>query len=630
MRPTVGVLVAIASLATACGDDPVTAYFAVPGSSQGDDFYALPFPNDIHRNADGTLNLADLPTNSVITDTVRQLIERDNDGFGLNAAMFTRFSGGLDPASLPTPAESMTDDAAVYVVNIDADSDEVGTRIPVIASFREDGTRTILGNRLVVRPYPGFPLSEGTRYALVLTNRLRAASGGDVERDGDFSALMGTGGNAAIATARAAYAPLVAWLDAPGGDDRDDVVSAAVFTTQHATHIGPALRKGVFAAPAPVARDVAQTIAVSSYSMFRGLYDAPNFQSGDPPYTASGGRISIGADGAAVVQRTEAIRFALSVPSGAVPTNGFPICLYQHGTGGDYISFYDDGTAERLAAEGIAVISMDQVLHGPRDPTSSDPSINFFNLGNLVAGRDNPLQGAADAWSQLRLVKDMQIVDGSRTLKFDASKVSFYGHSQGGLTGPAFIAFEPTLTGAVLSGTGGTLYLSLLTKTEPVNFPELISVLVRDDPIDADNPTLALAQIAVERSDGINYAPFFVRKLRTAEGVTTPRHIYQTEGFTDRYSPNAVIEAFAIAVGGDIVQLPDTLELEGVTLRGRGVVSTPITNNMGNATAVLAQFKQVGSSDGHFVAMDVAAARKQVAKFLGTLAATGQATVVSP
>jgi len=280
------------------------------------------------------------------------------------------------------------------------------------------------------------------------------------------------------------------------------------------------------------------------------------------------------------------------------------------------------------------VISTDQVLHGPRDPSGTDPAIAFFNFNNLYAGRDNPLQGAADAWSQMRLAIGLQFTDGARTIKFDASHVTFFGHSQGGLTGPAFIAFEPGLEGAVLSGTGGVLYLSLLTKTEPVNFPDLIATLIRDEPVDEDNPTLALAQMAVERSDGINYAPFMARELPLAEGVTKPKNIYQTEGFTDHYSPNAVIEAFAVALGGDQVQLPDASLLEGVALRDRDVVAPPITDNVtsngASATVVLAQFKQAGNNDGHFVVFDVGAARKQAAKFIGTLAATGHATVVSP
>ena len=37
-----------------------------------------------------------------------------------------------------------------------------------------------------------------------------------------------------------------------------------------------------------------------------------------------------------------------------------------------------------------------------------------------------------------------------------------------------------------------------------------------------------------------------------------PRNIFQTEGFTDTYSPNPGIEAFATALGGDIVMLRDS------------------------------------------------------------------------
>jgi hypothetical protein len=45
---------------------------------------------------------------------------------------------------------------------------------------------------------------------------------------------------------------------------------------------------------------------------------------------------------------------------------------------------------------------------------------------------------------------------------------------------------------------------------------------------------------------------------------------------------------------------------------------------------VLAQYEQAPDSDGHFVVFDIAAARVQSAEFLGTLADTGDATVVDP
>ena len=64
------------------------------------------------------------------------------------------------------------------------------------------------------------------------------------------------------------------------------------------------------------------------------------------------------------------------------------------------------------------------------------------------------------------------------------------------------------------------------------------------------------------------------------------------------------------------------------TGRGREVKAPPITGNLNGVTAVLAQYKQRQGSNGHFVVFDIAAAKQQSAKFLGTLASTGKATVV--
>jgi len=616
----------VVALCAGCASD-ATALFAVPGGTPTDDFYALPFPNDLRRYDDGRLDLSLFPTNAPIAMTVREIVERDLDGFGLNAAMFARFDGPLDPGSLPTAVESMTAEASVYLIDVDPDSPERGQRLPVIATFRADKTQTIGPNRLSVRPYPGFPLSDGTTYALVITDRVRTESGGHIVRDADFTALLGS--DASLAKAREVYAPLFAWLDEPGDDERDDVISAAVFTTQHATNVMPAIRKGVFSAAAPVGRDIMPMALSTQFATFFGAYDAPNLQVGEPAYITTGGEI-VYQDGAAVVQRMEPMRFALTVPPGAVPTAGFPICIYQHGTGGDYISFIEDGTAAALAAEGIAVISTDQVLHGPRG-NGVDPSIAFFNFNNPVAGRDNPLQGAADAWSQMRLAFALSITDGNRRVFFDPNRLFFFGHSQGGLTGPGFVAFEPAVKGAVLSGTGGVLYLSLLNKTEPVNFRDLVETLVRDAPIDADNPTLALAQMALERSDGVNYAQFMVRKPQLAPDGSplAPRNIFHTEGFTDHYTPVPNIEAFATSLGADIAQTQAAQQVAGLTLRGRTIQPTPITNNMAGVTSVLAQYTAAAGDDGHFVVFDVYAARLQSSKFLGTLAASGQATVVT-
>lgn len=613
----------------ACAD-PVTAIFAIPDVDPGDDFYALPFPNDRWREPDGTLDLSRLPTNSLLIDAYRAAAE-ELDGFGLNQAVFARFEGALDPDSLPTPAESTGEDASVYLVDVDPESPDRGRRVPVHVRFRAEATPTLGGNHLVIRPYPGFGLAEGTTYAAVITERTRAAGGGDVLAPASFRALVGGGGpDPALA---AAYAPLLAWLDEPGGDDRGDVVSAAVFTTQRATRVATAIRRGVFAAPAPVATNVMETPGLPSVRFFVGEYSAPNFQSGAVPYrNAPAGKILVDPDGVAAVQRMEPMRFGLSVPGGPMPAAGWPITIYQHGTGGNHLSFIDDNTAHVLAAQGIAVISTDQVLHGPRNP-GGDEQIDFFNISNPYAMRDNSLQGAADAWSQLRLALGLSIPDGPGEIRFDPSRVFFFGHSQGGSTGPSFVALEPAIKGAVLSGTAGLLSLSLLYKTKPLDIPMLVQTFLRDDPVDEDNPSLALCQMWFERADGINYAPMMVRRPALGPDGTPlqPRNIFQTEGFTDTYTPNPAIEAMAVAIGGDLVQVPDQEDVRGLTeLRGRSVLAPPFSNNAGGVTAVLAQYRARPGDDGHYVVFDIPLATRQAAEFLGTLARTGTATIVAP
>jgi hypothetical protein len=158
--------------ASGCGDDPkTTALFAIPGGPPGDDFYATPFPNDLWREADGTIDLSQFPTNSLIVEDYRAAADT-LDGFGKNSAIYARFDGPLDGTSLPDPAASLLDDAAVFLVDVDPVSPGLGTRTPILAVSRrrhERSARTTRGGR------SGFPLADH-HYPLV-TDRVRDAAG---------------------------------------------------------------------------------------------------------------------------------------------------------------------------------------------------------------------------------------------------------------------------------------------------------------------------------------------------------------------------------------------------------------------------------------------------------------------
>jgi predicted esterase len=600
------------------GAQAVTALFELAPS----EFYALPFPNDLRRTAGGIDLSGHVRPNPLIAQYL-DTFATHTDGFGTNSALFVRFSGAIDAASLPaTPQASLEASAAVYLVDVDPGSPDHGERVPLRFRFEPKAGVAIGPNWLAALPYPGFPLRGATTYALVVTRRLRAAGGGvAVGRAADFEAALGGGAaGEAVARARAVLAPLRAWLDEPGGDDVDDVACATVFTTQDATSLMGGLRQRVHATPEPDPRDVVAASGTAAYVSYRGVYDAPNFQRGEPPYLAAGGDLVVDGAGLPVVQRSEALRFAVTFPTGARPAAGWPIVLYAHGTGGDHESFIDDGTAGRMAAEGLAAIGIDQVLHGPRDPTGSDPELTFFNFQNPLAARDNVRQGAADGFQLVRLVLRLAI-DGHTV---DPAKIYFMGHSQGGLTGPPFLAHEPDVEAAVLSGAGGLIYFSLLHKTKPQNVADIVKSLVRDDPLDEFNNVLALVQMFIEPADPQNYAPLLVREPLDGVGA---KHVYQSEGITDHYTPLPNIEAFGVAMGLSPVG-PVLRPVPGFALRGQATLTAPVSGNLGGRTGVFLQYDASGISDGHFVVFRVAAAQRQHARFLGSLAQTGVATLV--
>ena len=276
----------------------------------------------------------------------------------------------------------------------------------------------------------------------------------------------------------------------------------------------------------------------------------------------------------------------------------------------------------------IAVISIDQVMHGARLESGSELTL-FFNFQNPLSAQTNVMQAAIDDFQLLRLVEDLTVrheETGELLARFDADKINFFGHSQGSNTGVPFVALEPKIKGAVFSGAGGLLFLSLLTKTEPYDITAILALLIREKPLDRFNPILSILQAYFEPADSAAYGPLLVKKPAPGNG---PKNVYQLLGWTDRFTPPVTIEALATAIGVDMAG-PAIESIEGLELSGKSEIETPIQNNAGEVTAVVSQFNEASGSDGHFVAFDIDGARTQSIMFIKTLVETGTATVVTP
>jgi hypothetical protein len=637
------------------------------GPPPGDDFYRLPFPNDA-RVVAGRLDLTGHPSpgplvaalGDVVGDVLQQVSD-DFDGFGTNQAVLARFSGELDFDTLEfgLPAQGGT----VALVGLTPGSPDYGRSLP--AAVRADGSRGAYICQDWIGVYPTRPLRPHEVYAVVYGSALSGKDGTAIAQDADFAAMLGATAPADsdLVAAWNSYAPLRAWLTA-SGQANTTFAGAAVFTTQDPTDPALAVRQAVEIGPIPAAQGLILCGddpgpyadaddptrgchgTDAGFDEVQGTLDLPQYQAGTPPFKDrdDGGGIDT-SGGAPSIVRTEAVQFVLTVPTTEMPANGWPLVIYAHGTGGNDRSAIDEGLADQLSAVTLddstvvhfATLTIDALDHGPRrhlenakqswldvDPDAYDPDVLFYNPLNPRAARDNALQSVADAWAVAKFaaVADW---DGAHSptgdaVRFDPNRTYYLGHSQGATTGVIAIAYGEEFSAGVLSAAGGLLIESLLHKTNPHDLPAMIRVGLADPDIDRYHPLLNIAQMAGERSDGINHA---IHVLRDPLGGV-PLSVLQITGHGDTYTPDQTQFPLAIELGVDQCPIDGADAIEGPT-----VASPPVSGNVDGATGIVALYDARGR-DAHFVLFDRDDAMKQMTQFLGTAARDGVPTFVAP
>jgi hypothetical protein len=636
--------------------------FSVPASLDelsDTKFFDHPFPSDLRRDADGSSRWKGFPNPRVlpILDNYVGALGGLLKGFSPQAAIYLRFTSAIDQGTLPKdPPSSIADGASVAIVDVDPASPEHGKKKLAQIKWRAEEGVYYQPNTLVVMPMLGEPLLPKTKYAVVVTNKVHADGGAPIVPNDDLAQTIGTKPvTDKTRGANAIFAPAVAELDKVG-IHAADIVHMTVFTTDDPTEETFAAFDDVKASvPAPTASGWKATDQQTSYDVYEGSYGpSPNYQAGNVPYKkpADGGGFVI-ENGKPKLQNTFDLRFALVVPNATscpAPAGGYPVVLYAHGTGGDYRSFIGDGTAASLAQQCLASMGIDQIFHGTRPgaPPESDPQrendieLLFFNLDNPAAARTNTRQAAIDVVQQARFFTDSKIkvpAAVSRTtqdIAFDGTKVMFFGHSQGGLNGPLFLAGDNAARGGVLSGAGSVISIALLEKTQPVDVASAVKVLVglssSDDAAELDvfHPVMTLAQSLVDASDTVHYGRFIARSPRAG---ASPKSIYQTEGVAadgsgDHYAPPHGIEVLSVAIGLPRMApgIHTVVEAQWDGIADLTIPTDGVSGNLGGgqATGVLAQWEPPppsAHSDGHFVVFDVPGARKQAASFLSDLAA---------
>jgi dienelactone hydrolase len=649
-------------------DDPVQSYFEVPsadGAREPGEFYSLPYPNDI-RVADGRIDLSDHPIppgsfNLPFVERYVDVAQEDLEGFSTNPVAYFRFSHPYDFTTINEP------DLHVKIVDITPESPEYDTEASIEwKTTSGDLSNYICPHWLAIRRPVGTPLRPGTTYAAIVTTGIkpcgekdeegRCTSDSDYERGADFAAMLGSSEPAdpELAAAWEKYEPLRDWID-DGGENEGAILNAAVFTTQDPEALIPKLREEIYDDAVPAISDLTEctspttdspcdvdgrgacAAASDDFTEVHGRIRLPIFQQGTAPYLEAedGGGFELDASGTPVIQDHADVCFALSIPAAPAPAGGYPVLVYAHGTGGVFNGEMDSGGFAQTLATGsvpAVLVAIDMPQHGERKGDSEEePEGLFYNFLNPRAARDNVLQGAADLLTVVRWVSEGGLMVDGDAVAFDTTRIALMGHSQGSTHTALMAPYEPAAIGVVLSGNGGHLSTSMLTKTSPVDIASVVPIGLLDPDEDFKlagggyNPGLSIIQSVFDRADPVNYA----RRMYRDPVATAPtgHHLFMTYGRGDTFSPEDTQAAYALAGTLPLVEPV----LEDLRLpRTSAPVSENVSADGTPRTVGLKQYTPVGMVDGHFVGTRPGqAGRADVDEFLDALLA-GDAPVIAP
>jgi hypothetical protein len=624
---------AIAIVLAACADDSPgnSVAFELDATLAGDTFWAMPFPSDLRLTPDGRPDLAGFPNRRalpVVSDLLS--VARERSGFPVMPIAWFQFTAEAPVHSL----DAVTDTA--LIIDIDPASPEQGRTFPVVAQTLVTDD---YGEHLVaVAPRPGIVLRAQTRYATVL--RSAFAPGASVPDA--FAQLAGgkTPSGPRGAAAAALYAPLWPVLAQAG---IDDALVATVFTTGDEVSVLRARSEAIRAAhDATIANVHLDATSHAGFCSLTADVTFPQFQVGAAPFQTDG-RFVLDDAGVPIQQGTQTVPLAITLPLTAMPTAGYPLWQYFHGSGGlsrdlidegpsltsDGLPVAGEGPGAVVARRGIAAASAALPVNGERLPNAG--SYDYLNINNLAAFPYTFQQGVFEQRLLLDALLELELPDcNGGTAHFDPASLVAGGHSMGGMYANMIGAIEPRFGALTPFGAGGFWNMMILdTAIIPGARSLLGGVLgVDSEQLTFAHPALALIELGWEIADPINSMARLTR--RPLPGLPA-RHVYQPIGLDDKYFPNQIFDAAALAYGneqaGELVWpgTQDALRIDGMD----GLLGYPVTANR-TTTSVVVQYRDGGIVDAHQIYRQLDEVKFQYGCFLASYLRDGVPTVPAP
>lgn len=627
---------------------PPRVLFEVPRGDALDDFFRLPFPNEVRQRVGG-IDLAGFPGASVdpepgdLLGRYLSAIAAEGTGFGPSSAVIFRFSVPVDFGTLDFSGEAPN----FAFVDITPDDPEARGRSPRSRFYATGGrSRYICPNWLGIRPSEGTPLTEGHTYAVIFRRGVTANNGTPLQAAADLTALLGgtPPEHPALQAAWIGYAPLREWLG-EAAIPADDVIGAAIFTVGSARARLAAVRPAVHAAPMPAVEEVVACGAGASpcagracapmtgrFAEVHARVAITSFLQGVPPYADWGGE-ALYRDGSPRPQRQEDVCVVATVPRGTAPAGGWPVALFAHDLGGDAGTAISSGLAARLAEAGFATVGYDGLLHGARFGGEA-PSLDAITAlldepARPGLMRDQAVQGAADLFALTRLLQSgVTVPTDAEPAELSSTRLVFIGHGRGGEYGVPFTAYEPGVQAAVFAGVGGDLVDWLQARRAPRDIAAELAIGFAETDFNGMHPALHLMQTWLDPRDPVHYGALL---RRPPEGVGG-KHVFFVYGVGDAITPPSTMNHLAVAMRLARVG-PERAPLSAVAVIEAGEAATARGNARIGAldfTQVIKQYDPGADGDGHQVLFEDPQARTDVDAFLRGLIEADGIPAVAP
>ena len=509
-----------------------------------------PWPSSVFETADATTatgrRLA-IPEGTLPSNFVDIPIDptpwNQADGFSPSAPIVMAFPGGVSADGLP-PADDMDLSLAPDSPTVLLDM-TTGQRVAHFAELDAPAEATPDSQALLIRP--AARLIGGHRYAVAITTRVKAKDGGDLPVPPGFAALLDgkPTDHPLLESMRPRFKDVLAALDA-AGISSDDLVVAWDFTVAsddfiHRDMIAARDRALSALASHTIAFTITSDAPIDDGSVIRrkvtGTFDAPLLLTNGGAF-APGTVIARDAQGLPAVQGFYQIPFTAIVPACAY-TAAAPVGMVVYGHGLLGASNETAGGVQQTTAAELCMVLVGTDMRGMsgNDIPAVARTLNDANHAGEVF--EVLEQGIVNHVALVQALKTTfatgLFVDPAQSGKslVDPTKIYYYGLSQGAILGTSVMAYDKTITRAVL-GVGGANYSMLLDRSG--DWPTYAMILrgAYADPLD-DTLLINLLQMRWDHTEGAGVASSVL--AGTATGVPAKQIIMQI-ALSDPQVPN--------------------------------------------------------------------------------------------